>query len=102
MQKEQRREIAIPKEEAAKIRKLLSKKPLGENQKQVYLADFHDGISMNIEIHGSKEDALPYTKAVLFKDGIQVNASLKSIRFFREWSLEHNGTTYTASIKETK
>lgn len=102
-------EIIFEEKETKRIKKLLTQEPLSEKECMsedetiIYTVHYPDGIEMDIKICGVQYEPdntnLPWTEAVLFKDGSEVACSEVSDDIFGEWTLHYNGTDYISLIK---
>lgn len=105
-----KREIAISKKEADRLKKLLSEKPedesscFGADETIFYTADFGHGMGMDIKLCGVQfedgEDNLPWTEAVLFDHGCEVCHTEPGDDFFGIWELKHKNMTYAVEVIE--
>lgn len=101
--------LKISKKEDELIRKYLTRIPknesecFGENDSFTRTVKFDDGMEMDIKLCGVEflDDSsnLPYTEAVLFKNGSEVSCSDACDNFTGEWELENGKNTYVAIIE---
>jgi len=104
------KELVIDKEKAAYIRGILYCEPkteedcFGEDDAIVYTVEFEDGYEMDIKVCGVQfregESNLPWTEAVLFRNGQEVCCSEPDDVFFGEWILSCKGKEFVAFVKE--
>lgn len=110
--KEIKKELLLSKDEAEKINRILITKPesyedcMGEDEIISHTVQFNDGIEMDIKICGVdyEEDGvnLPWTEAVLFKDGHELCCSEPGEEFLCEWALEYEDIRYVVEVKSER
>lgn len=103
------KKIVVPKERAFDIDFCLSYEPhsqeecLGEDFQIVFTADFGNGLEMDIKLCGvSYEEEncnLPWTEAVLFRNGCELTHSEVSDEYFGLWELEYDGDVYSCLVE---
>lgn len=101
--------VIVPKEEAKRIDYLLSHEPkdasecFGEDEIISYTAKYKDGMEMDIKLCGVQYEEgssnLPWTEAVLFKDGTEVSCCEPSDEFFGKWMFWYNGNHYFCLVE---
>ncbi len=104
------KELCISKEEAEEYHKLLTIEPkshdecMGEDVTITNTVKFDDGTEMDIKICGVQyrpdfDSNLPWTEAVLFKNGIEIGYTEPSDEYEGKWFIEdHDGNTYTVIV----
>lgn len=104
-------EITVPVTVADLIDYLLSHEPkteeecFGEDLIVTYSCKFgNTDVEMDIKLCGvyfeDGESNLPWTEAVLFKNGSEVNYTEVCDEYFGEWELEYNGDTYKCTVRK--
>ena len=103
--------VYLTKQEENFINKLLTTEPTCREEcfdedtpPIVHTARFSDGMEMDIKLcgvqyHEEEESNLPWTEAVLFDNGAEVNCTEVEDTYFGEWWLNQNGNTYIAVVK---
>ena len=101
--------IIVPGEMAKKIDYYLSHEPVseeecfGEDAVITYTAKFEDGMEMDIKLCGvqyeEEESNLPWTEAVLFRNGCELTHSEVSDEYFGLWELEYDGDVYSCLVE---
>ena len=102
-----RRVIFPDEKESAFISKILSREPKTEAEcftgTITYTAVFADGYEMDIKCCGVEyregESNLPWTEAVLFRNGGEVCCTEPSEEFFGKWEMEADGKTFEVIIE---
>ena len=100
--------IWLPEKTIKWIKDVMTNKPedesscFGEDETYSVTARFDDGIEMDIKLCGVQfqedEDNLPWTEAVLFKNGTEVMCSEPEDEFFGEWMLTYGQDCYIVNI----
>ena len=109
--KRKERTLAVPFRKAEQIRHLLEHEPanmaecMSEDETVTWTADFGGGYEMDVMVCGvqydeDESDSLPWTQAVLFRDGSEVVCSEPGDGFFGTWELEADGTVYAVDVVE--
>lgn len=99
--------IYVSNKMAEFIDKILKKEPacksecFGEDDSITYTADLGDGYEMDISVRGVQYDPenisnLPWTEAVLFRNGSEVMCSEPDTEFFGDWTLGN----YTVTVSK--
>lgn len=91
------------------IKVLLHKVPInisqcmGEEETIIYTADFPKDMSVDVKICGVRfkegEDNLPWTEAVLFKDGCEISHTDPAEEIEGEWLLYDEADEYVVNMK---
>lgn len=105
---EYRRTIVVDKDVANRIIQLLTVEPkneiecYGENEVYIETAVFFDGYEMDIKLCGVRFEAdisnLPWTEAVLFKNGREICCSEVSDDFFGKWELTDGEYNFVVNV----
>ena len=102
--------IKVDEKEREFIHKVLSENPhsedemlMDENETFTKTADFGDGYEMDIKICGVEflgpnECNMPYTEAVLFRNGAEVAYTDPDECFFGEWELEDGDRKFEVEV----
>lgn len=98
--------IIVPADDAVFIKKALSEVPSDFEhcfrEARAYTAVFEDGIEMEVKLcsvdYEEGEPNRPYTEAVLFDHGHEVNCAEPDDVFFKEWVIRYNDKTYVAEV----
>ncbi len=104
------KKLSIPKETLARYKELLTVEPktesdcLREDETITKTVTFDNGVEMDVKICGVQfiegESNLPWTEAVLFKNGCEVGCTDTSDTFEGEWELsDDEGNTYKVTIE---
>lgn len=102
--------LFITKEESDEYKQLLTVEPnnhdecMGEDVTISKTVKFDDGTEMDIKICGvqyseDKESNLPWTEAVLFRNGCELGYTEPSDEYEGMWFIEDAGNTYTVYIE---
>ena len=103
--------IIVPKASGDIIDNLLSHEPeteyecFGEDELIMHSYHFlYTDMEMDIKLCGVQFEEgcsnLPWTEAVLFKNGCEVACSEVEDEYFGEWELEHDGVIYACIVKK--
>ena len=100
--------LTVPKDQTDYIERLLTVEPksredcFGEDSVISVTAVFEDGIEMDIKVCGVQfeegESNLPWTEAVLFKNGCECGCPDPCDEFFGEWEFTNDVNTYIAVV----
>ena len=99
--------IHVPKIEAERLTRLLNTEPtrdscMTEEETIVFTANFGNGIERDVKVCGVEylygESNLPWTEAVLFKDGSEISHTDPQEDLFGEWEFEIGNDKYVVEI----
>lgn len=100
------KDIVMPKERADFINRLL--KLTGDEIYNIYgfkrdetiseTVKFNDDIEIDIKLVICEGTEKPYTEAVIFKDGSEMNCTYPEDYFLGDWVLEYLDDTYVVTI----
>ncbi len=102
--------LYITKEQSDEYKKLLTVEPkshdecMGEEETISNTVKFDDGTEMDIKICGvqyneDKVSNLPWTEAVLFRDGCELGYTEPSEEYEGMWFIKSDGNTYTVNVE---
>ncbi len=100
--------IIVPAQKAGYITKILQHEPenqddcFGEDETISYTASFENGIEVDVKICGVQYEEgksnLPWTEAVMFQRGSEVQCSEPESEFFGKWEFKNDDDTYLVYI----
>lgn len=104
------KKLFITKEESDEYKQLLTVEPrshdecMGEDMTITNTVKFDDGTEMDIKICGVRyrednESNLPWTEAVLFRNGYELGYTEPSDEYEGMWFIENDGNTYTVYVE---